>query len=251
MYARLRLMSSGALEPVRRSRLYEQVADRLRAHIDVEGLKPGDRLLSERDLAERLGVSRTSVRQALTALEVTGIVEIRHGGGVFITEPPETVLPLLADALADEHEQLPAIMEVRQAIEAQTARLAAKRRVDDDLAALDLALRRMQDASESGDDPAEADREFHDRIVAAAGNPLLKTLWDQLSGAVDKTRRASLARPGRPALSLNAHRRIRDAIAAGDPDAAAKAMLDHLAVVADLGFLSTLTEHPTDQEPDR
>jgi len=235
---------AGSLAPVRRSRLYEQVADRLRAHIDVEGLKPGDRLLSERDLAERLGVSRTSVRQALTALEVTGIVEIRHGGGVFITEPPETVLPLLAGALADEHEQLPAVMEVRQAIEAQTARLAAQRRVEDDIAVLDLALRRMQEANRAKEDPADADREFHDRIVAAAGNPLLQMLWDQLSASVDKTRRASLARPGRPQASLKAHRRIRDAIAAGDPDAAAKAMLDHLAVVADLGFLNTLTQQP-------
>lgn len=233
---------ASALQPVRRNRLYQQVAERLRAHIDVEGLRPGDRLLSERELAERLGVSRTSVRQALTALEVTGIVEIRHGGGVFITEPPETVLPLLADALADEHEQLPAIMEVRQAIEAQTARLAALRRTDADLATLELAIRRMQDANESGEDPADADREFHDSIVAAARNPLLATLWEQLSAPVDKTRRASLARPGRPQASLRAHRRIRDAIAAEDPDRAAKAMLDHLAVVADLGFLTTLRD---------
>ena len=233
---------SSALQPVRRSRLYQQVADRLRAHIDVEGLQPGDRLLSERELAERLGVSRTSVRQALTALEVTGLVEIRHGGGVFITEPPEMVLPLLADALADEHEQLPAIIEVRQAIEAQTARLAALRRTDDDLAGLELAIRRMQDANRAGEDAADADREFHDGIVAAARNPLLATLWEQLSSPVDKTRRASLARPGRPAASLRAHRRIRDAIAAADPDRAAKAMLAHLEVVADLGFLTTLRD---------
>lgn len=231
---------ASALQPVRRSRLYEQVADRLRAHIDVEGLQPGDRLLSERELAERLGVSRTSVRQALTALEVTGIVEIRHGGGVFITEPPEMVLPLLADALADEHEQLPAIIEVRQAIEAQTARLAALRRTDGDLASLQLAIRRMQDANRNGEDPADADRDFHDGIVAAARNPLLATLWEQLAAPVERTRRASLARPGRPAASLAAHRRIRDAIAAEDPDQAARAMLDHLSVVADLGFLTTL-----------
>jgi GntR family transcriptional repressor for pyruvate dehydrogenase complex len=233
---------ASALQPVRRSRLYQQVADRLRAHIDIEGLQPGDRLLSERELAERLGVSRTSVRQALTALEVTGLVEIRHGGGVFITEPPEMVLPLLADALADEHEQLPAIIEVRQAIEAQTARLAALRRTDDDLAGLELAIRRMQDANRAGEDAADADREFHDRIVAAARNPLLAALWEQLASPVDKTRRASLARPGRPAASLRAHRRIRDAIAAADPDRAAKAMLAHLAVVADLGFLTTLRD---------
>ena len=89
---------------------------------------------------------------------------------------------------------------------------------------------------------ADADREFHDGIVAAARNPLLATLWEQLSSPVDKTRRASLARPGRPAASLRAHRRIRDAITAADPDRAAKAMLAHLEVVADLGFLTTLRD---------
>jgi GntR family transcriptional regulator, transcriptional repressor for pyruvate dehydrogenase complex len=70
-----------ALRPVRRSRLYEELVERLRELIDVQGLEPGDRLMSERDLAERLGVSRTSVRQALTALEVMGLVRIRHRGG--------------------------------------------------------------------------------------------------------------------------------------------------------------------------
>lgn len=231
------------LQPVRRSRLYEQVVERLRRHIDVEGLRPGDRLLSEREMAERLGVSRTSVRQALTALEVMGLVEIRHGDGVFLTHPPEAVLPPLATALADEHEQLPAVMEVRQAIEAQTARLAAQRRTEDDVATLAEALDRMQDAIDAGEDPADADSAFHDGIVAAARNPLLAGLWEQMGGPVDKTRRASLARPGRPRASLAAHRRIFAAIAEGDPDAAAKAMLDHLAVVADLGFLTSLQTH--------
>src|SRR5579875_1641754 len=166
-------MSASTLQPVRRSRLYEQVVERLRRHIDVEGLRPGDRLLSEREMAERLGVSRTSVRQALTALEVMGLVEIRHGDGVFLTHPPEVVLPPLATALADEHEQLPAVMEVRQAIEAQTARLAARRRTAEDLETLEGALDRMARAIEAGEDPADADSDFHDGIVAAARNPLL------------------------------------------------------------------------------
>lgn len=233
---------ASVLQPVRRSRLYEQVVERLREHIDVEGLQPGDRLLSEREMAERLGVSRTSVRQALTALDVMGLVEIRHGGGIFLRHPPEAVLPPLADALADEHAQLPAVMEVRQAIEAQTARLAAQRRTVEDLAALTAALGAMGEAIDAGRDPAEADSRFHDGIVAAARNPLLAGLWEQMAGPVAKTRRASLARPGRAPASLAAHRRIFDAIAAGDADAAAAAMLDHLAVVADLGFLTTLRD---------
>lgn len=80
-------------------------------------LRPGDRLRSERELAERLGVSRTSVRQAPTALEVTGLVDIRHGGGVFPARAPHDVLPSLATELAGTYEQLPAVIEVREAIE--------------------------------------------------------------------------------------------------------------------------------------
>jgi DNA-binding FadR family transcriptional regulator len=120
------------LRPLRRSRLYEQVVERLRELIDVQGLGPGDRLMPERELAERLGVSRTSVRQALTALEVTGLVDIRHGGGVFLAERADAVLPSLATELLERYEQLPAVIEVREAIETQTARLAARRREQED-----------------------------------------------------------------------------------------------------------------------
>jgi GntR family transcriptional regulator, transcriptional repressor for pyruvate dehydrogenase complex len=228
-----------ALRPVRRSRLYEEVVERLRELIDVQGLKPGDRLMSERDLAERLGVSRTSVRQALTALEVMGLVRIRHGGGVFLARP-KAVVPSLASELVDRYEQLPAVIEVREAIETQTSRLAARRREDADLHAMRAALERMEAAIESGDDPADADAEFHTAIVQAARNPLLARLWADLAEPIDQTRRASLARPGRPPHSLAAHRAILDAIEREDEDGAAASMREHLAVVGDLGFLTGL-----------
>ena len=229
-----------ALRPVRRSRLYEEVVERLRELIDVQGLRPGDRLMSERELAERLGVSRTSVRQALTALEVTGLVDIRHGGGVFLARAPHDVLPSLATELASTYEQLPAVIEVREAIETQTARLAARRRTGEDLSAMREALETMAAAVESAGDPATADADFHTAIVRAARNHLLARLWADLSDPIDQTRRASLARPGRPASSLAAHRSIQEAIAAGDEDTAARCMREHLAVVGDLGFLSSL-----------
>jgi GntR family transcriptional regulator, transcriptional repressor for pyruvate dehydrogenase complex len=229
-----------ALRPVRRSRLYEEVVERLRELIEVQELKPGDRLMSERELAERLGVSRTSVRQALTALEVMGLVRVRHGGGVFLTRAPDDVLPSLATELLDRYERLPAVIEVREAIETQTARLAARRREEADLQAMRGALERMEGAIESGGEPADADAQFHTAIVRAARNPLLSRLWDELSEPIDQTRRASLARPGRPPRSLAAHRAILAAIEDGDEDAAAARMRDHLSVVGDLGFLTSL-----------
>jgi GntR family transcriptional regulator, transcriptional repressor for pyruvate dehydrogenase complex len=229
-----------ALRPLRRSRLYEDVVERLRELIDVQELGPGDRLMSERELAERLGVSRTSVRQALTALEVMGLVRVRHGGGVFITRAPDDVLPSLATKLLDSYERLPAVIEVREAIETQTARLAARRREEPDLRAMRDALQRMEAAIESGGEPADADAEFHTAIVRAARNPLLEKLWNDLAEPIDQTRRASLARPGRPPRSLAAHRDILEAIEAGDEDRSAASMREHISVVADLGFLTSL-----------
>ena len=246
LYAKLAAMATEsegiarALRPVRRSRLYEQVIERLRELIDAQGLEPGDRLMSERDLAERLGVSRTSVRQALTALEVMGLVRIRHGGGVFLARPPDAVLPTLANELLNRYEQLPAVIEVREAIETQTSRLAARRREEADLQAMREALDRMEAAIESGAEPADADAAFHTAIVHAARNPLLERLWAELADPIDQTRRASLARPGRPPRSLAAHRAILDAIERNDEDGAAACMREHLAVVGDLGFLTGL-----------
>src|ERR687887_1262919 len=87
----LRMPDTG-LEPITRSPLYEKVVERLREFIDVQNLQAGDKLMSERELAERLGVSRTSVRQALTALKVMGLVEIRHGDGVYLQRAPSDVV---------------------------------------------------------------------------------------------------------------------------------------------------------------
>ncbi len=222
-----------ALRPLKRGRLYEQVADRLRELIDVQGLRPGDRLMSERDLASRLGVSRTSVRQALTALEVLGLIDVRHGGGVFLAEQPASMQPSIAGELAQHPEQMPAVAEVREAIETQTARLAARRRNENDVLAMRGALDVMRLAIAEEQDPAVADAAFHNAIVAAARNPLLAHLWEELAAPIDRTRRASLSRPGRPANSLSNHEAILAAIARGDEEGASRAMRAHLRLVVD------------------
>jgi GntR family transcriptional repressor for pyruvate dehydrogenase complex len=230
-------MPHSSLQPIRRSPLYEEVVERLHAFIDIEQLEPGDRLLSERELAQRLGVSRTSVRQALTALRVGGLVEIRHGDGVYLLRPPEDVVPSLAQGLLDSHAKLPAVMEVREALETQTARLAARRRTEADLQDMRQALTEMSAVVDAGEDAADADRRFHGAIAAASHNEFLVSLMNQLAEPIDQTRRASLSRPGRPPRSLMAHDAILHAIEAQDEDAAAQAMRNHLEVVADVAFV--------------
>jgi len=216
------------LQPIPRSPLYERVVERLREFIDAQRLEPGDRLMSERELAERLGVSRTSVRQALTALRVMGLVEVKHGDGVYLLRSPRDVIPSLASEIVDSEVDHPMIWEVREAIEMQAARLAARRRSDEDLRAMEGALERMEASIAEGDDGIDADRSFHRAIAAAAGNALLRQLLDQLAEVIDRTSAASLTLPGRPPVSLASHRAILSAIAAGDEAAAAEEMRQHV-----------------------
>jgi len=227
-------VADGDLSPIPRSPLYEQVAERLRAFIDAQELQPGDRLMAERELAARLGVSRTSVRQALTALKVQGLVEIRHGDGIYLLRSSRDVIPTLASEIAGSEVDHPMIWEVREGIEAQAARLAAARRSDADLVAMGAALDEMEASIADGGDGIEGDRAFHLAVVEAARNPLLRELMSQLAELVDRTSEASLTHAGRPPVSLEGHRAILDAIAAGDGDAAADRMRAHVATSREL-----------------
>jgi GntR family transcriptional repressor for pyruvate dehydrogenase complex len=221
-------VADNGLKPIARSPLYEVVAERLREFIDAQKLQPGDRLMSERELAEQLGVSRTSVRQALTALRVVGLVEIKHGDGVYLLRPPSDLIPSLAAEIAGSEVDHPMVWEVRQGIEAQAARLAAARRTEADLAALRGALTAMEDSVGRGEDGIEGDRAFHRAVAEAAHNPLLRQVMGQLADAIDRTSEASLTHPGRPPRSLEGHRAILAAIESGDGEAAAERMHEHL-----------------------
>jgi GntR family transcriptional regulator, transcriptional repressor for pyruvate dehydrogenase complex len=221
-------VSEPSLQPISRNLVYQQVADRLREFIDASQLKPGDRLMSERELAERLGVSRTSVRQALTALRVVGLVEIRHGEGVYLLRSPGDVIPTLAAEIVGSEVDHPMIWEVREGIEVQAARLAARRRDDADLEAMRSALRDMAAEIAAGADGIEGDRRFHRAISNAAHNPLLLQLIEQLADVIDRSSAASLTLAGRPQVSIEAHRAILRTIEQGDEDAAVDAMRDHV-----------------------
>ena len=214
------------IEPIVPRRLYRQVAEQLRRLFDSGEYKVGDRLPAERDLAEQMGISRPTIREALIALEVEGRVQIRVGSGIYVTEPPRAALPELHDEGPFE------VLEAREFIESPLAAEAALRATPDQIAGLDDNLRRMNRVGHPTSETLALDREFHTRVAAIVDNDVLVRvvgeLFDQRMNPYF-SRLSSYFEDGATwADAQDEHRAVRDAIAAGDPDAARAAMQFHL-----------------------
>jgi GntR family transcriptional repressor for pyruvate dehydrogenase complex len=226
----------GALRPVSRPRLYQQLVKALLAYISEEGLTPGQRLPTERVLASRLGVSRASIAQAVVALEVQGILSVRQGDGIYLVR--QTDPARFTQELTRRQQRLPEILEAREALEVTITSLAALRHTEEDLAAIDGALERMAAQVAAGEHGYDGDKAFHEAVTAAAHNPVLSSLMEMLAGPIEETRRESLGQPGRPQKSLASHHEIVNAIRSGDRAKAAAAAQRHIAQVGDVALLS-------------
>lgn len=198
-------------------------------------MTPGDRLPAERDLASKLGVSRASLSQALVALEVQGVLSVRHGDGAILVRRPTEERAVRA--LREHADRIPDIIEAREALEVKLASLAAARRTDAEMAAIDAAIATMEQEVDSGDRGVVGDEMFHEAITAAAHSSLLAKLMHEIAGLVRETRIESLSQQNRPRASLEGHRRIADAVRAQDSRAAALAMADHIRLVSDVALL--------------
>jgi GntR family transcriptional regulator, transcriptional repressor for pyruvate dehydrogenase complex len=227
-----------------RPRVYERLTRWLIRHAAATGLGPGDRLPGERELATRLGVSRASIRQAMTVLQVQGIVRIRQGDGTYLRRIPASG-EFLSD-LVGRRRRLPEVLEARSALEASLAALAARRRTHEDIEALRSALATMEDEVGQGNLGVGGDEAFHRAVTRAAHNDVLRALMDLLAGPIEVTRLESLSEPGRPPQSLTDHRAIAAAIERGDAEAAAAAMRRHIAHVGDV---AVLRDRPNGERP--
>jgi GntR family transcriptional repressor for pyruvate dehydrogenase complex len=226
-------MAGMQMRHVDRRPLYEQVSERLREFIDTSDMQPGDKLSNVKDLAAQLQVGRSSVREAINALRAQGIVEVRHGDGIYLQQRPEDVISSLATELVETHVDHPYIWETRQALETQCARLAAVRADEADLTELADALEQMQTEIDAGEPGLEGDRRFHLGVAAASHNPVLIKLLKGLREPLDRTSETSLTRPGQPCRSLADHHEILAAISRGAPAEAAEKMLTHLVGTTD------------------
>ena len=211
-------------------RLYRQIADQIRALIRSGEFSAGARLPPERDLAKQLGVSRPSVREALIALEVEGLVEVRIGSGIYVRPAGDDH----AQSAQHEAEAGPfELLRARYIIESECAALAAKSAKKPQLDAIAEALDEMQhEMQEHERQPLNGDRLFHLRIAEATGNGALvavvKLLWDERTGPLYKQLEEHYETPALWENAIAEHRTVLKAIAARDPKAARAAMQRHL-----------------------
>ncbi|GAA1207582.1 FadR/GntR family transcriptional regulator [Prauserella alba] len=227
---------SDALRPMARPRLYEQVIDRLREYVAAQRLGAGDKLPAERELAQRLGVSRTSVKQAIVVLQVQGLVEARHGGGTYLVGDTLDAEPV--DQLVERRNRLPDVLDAREAVETKLAELAAQRRTKADLDAISAAVDHMRAEITEGAYGVDGDRRFHAAVTEAAHSPILAEFMSSMAEQITESRTESLRQPGRPSRSLAQHVAVFDAISLGDGRRAASAMRRHLRTVAKVRLLS-------------
>jgi DNA-binding FadR family transcriptional regulator len=213
--------------------LAQGVVEDISSRIRQASLKPGDKLPTESAIMEQYGVSRTVVREAISHLQASGLVQTRHGIGTFVIEPQQTGLGIGADSIVTVRDVL-AILELRISMETEAAWLAASRRTEEQVAELGEALGDMQRALQQGSTSVEADMRFHHLIAEATGNRYFVEILGQLGSTIIP--RARLNTPGldlnRPADYLERvnreHEDIYKAILRKDPEAARAAMRTHL-----------------------
>ncbi len=221
-------------EAVRRSKVYEEVARQLEQFI-AERMKPGDMLPSERELAEKFSVSRSSIRDAIRHLELVGMVEPRQGSGTVVREVSAgAIINPLTSVLVQKRKLVVELLDVRKMLEPPLAARAATHASAADVAEMEDILRRQDEKQRRGENAIDEDNEFHYTISMASDNSVVLKVLDVLMDLLRETRERSLQVEGRPQKSIAGHRRILSAIKKHDPVAAELAMRRHIEEVSEI-----------------
>jgi GntR family transcriptional repressor for pyruvate dehydrogenase complex len=216
-------------EPLQHKRIYEEVVDLIIQRIRSGALKVGQKLPPERVLAEEMGVSRTSLREALRALESMGYIHSVTGGGNYVNSVSmEHVLSPLSAMVAQDEKLAFDIIEVRQHLEVHMAAQAAKNATKQQISQIYGAILTMQSEVEAGGNGIEGDNQFHLEIARASQNKAFAIIVELLAELLAESRKATLDIPGQPSKSIEDHLAIFEAIRAGDADLAAREMSEHL-----------------------
>lgn len=222
-------MNTISFDPIPRSRLYEQIVEKIKAMIAAGQIKPGECLPSERELAQNMRVSRVPVREALKMLEFMGIIEVHHGRGAVVQGLGRaSMLEVIDLVLESDSDTLTDLTEARLVLETGAVSMACARRTEDDLKRMREALAKMEAAINQGEKGVDASMEFHMALMRATKNKVLYRFMILFSDLLRESRELSLDRPGRPAEALAEHRQILAAVADRDVGVAVATMEAHL-----------------------
>jgi GntR family transcriptional regulator, transcriptional repressor for pyruvate dehydrogenase complex len=209
--------------------LSQHAAEQIRALIRSGELRGGDRLPSERELCEHLGVSRTVVREAIKLLKAAGLVRVRLGVGTFIAEPSQNILEgPLSYLLGSDTKKIEDLQQVRSLLEPSIAALAAQSATQADITRMEQAIREMETYS---DDPVkyiEADNDFHMALAEASQNSVIQLLVFSLVDLLQVGRQLAVSSPGAVKRARRFHQQILDAVKNGDTEDAFRAMEGHI-----------------------
>jgi DNA-binding FadR family transcriptional regulator len=226
---------SHLISPIKKTRVAEEVADRIRTLMLDGSFPPGQPLPSERHLAERFGVSRGSIRDALRTLETIGLVETRHGQGTFPLElSVDRLVAPLASVMAYRSDLQDELMDVRRMFEPAVARAAALRATEEDLADLQRVLETQRQKLKTGQSAIAEDTAFHAILARATRNRVVMSIMATLNDLLVESRTQSLLQKGRPARSIDGHEAVVAALRGHDGDGASQAMRNHIDQIASL-----------------
>lgn len=215
---------------VRSTRLYEQLVQQIEQRVVAGELRPGDKLPSERELAEQFGVSRTAVREAVKALREKGLVEVQLGRGTYITDSTSQAVRHSLGFMVKigQGDGLIDLVQVRAIFEPEIAAIAASMAADADLQALQKAVDAMDAALNDAERFVEADLEFHLALAGATRNSLIPLLINPIVDLLREQRKRIFLVEGGPQRGQYHHKRILAAVQQRDPAAAREAMRAHL-----------------------
>lgn len=225
-------MSAAAPPVIPRQALHQTVQDRIKRFIIERGYRPGDPLPAEAELARALGVSRPSLREAMKALQILGVVETRHGAGTFVgrfsfSPMVDGLIFRIRSDLGRDVQTIRDLLEIRMTLENALVTRVATDRTPEHLAEMRAIVERMETCAARHEEFFEEDRLFHEALYRPLGNALVVTLiqafWEVLSRVRDELRFV----PVPPTVTAADHRRIVQALEAGDQAAAAEAMTTH------------------------
>jgi GntR family transcriptional regulator, transcriptional repressor for pyruvate dehydrogenase complex len=228
--AKARLLTAAASEPREKRSLGQQVVSRVLELVRTGNLRPGDRLPPERELIEIFRISRPSLREALRALSILGVIESRHGGGAFVTDlEARTLLAPLDFFLSLSQSNLDDAFESRRVVEVEIVRKAAINASPKDISDLDAMIAAHATVVNDPIGFRILDSRFHERLSVIGGNAILQRMAYALYNLGLDIRRRATAEPGMIAQSTEDHMRIVEAITARDDARAGEAMKTHLA----------------------